>query len=264
MRVGFISANLVARASGYDGTEDWGYHDELTRERTDLADVREWLDEVAALGFDGVSVWSPHCWYHDADAEDAAAVREAAAERGLEIYAYAGSLGVDADGEREDPAAWRRTFETAAALGADHLAGSYGPPSNRDLIHDLVAETGVGFAFENHPESSAAEMYERIEGYEDCMGFAFDTGWAGTQGFDAPETVRELGEDLTEIHLKDVRAAGSHETCALGEGVVDVWGVLDALEEIGYDGWLSVEHEPYDRDPMPEVETSLQRVRERL
>ena len=43
MQIGFISANFVARESNYDGTEDWGYHDRLTRSRSDVNGVRLWL-----------------------------------------------------------------------------------------------------------------------------------------------------------------------------------------------------------------------------
>ncbi|WP_154019037.1 hypothetical protein [Halococcus agarilyticus] len=41
-----------------------------------------------------------------------------------------------------------------------------------------------------------------------------------------------------------------HETCALGDA--------------GYGGWVTIEHEPFDRDPLPEPRTSLDRLREWL
>jgi sugar phosphate isomerase/epimerase len=94
------------------------------------------------------------------------------------------------------------------------------------------------------------------------MGVAFDTGWAGTQGFDAADAVRDLDDLLYDVHLKDVESAGAHETCVLGDGVVDVRACLRALDDIGFDGWVTVEHEPFDRNPMPEVERSVERLRE--
>jgi sugar phosphate isomerase/epimerase len=262
MQIGFISANYVARASGYDGTEDWGYHDEATRSGPVAVDsLADWLDDVAAAGFEGVSLWTAHCDYHRADAETLAAVREAAESRGLPIYAYAGGFA-NPPAEGEDPgrrANWEATFRAAEALGCSHLAGGYGEQQDREIIEDMVAEFDVGFAYENHPEGSVAEIRERLT---PSMGVAFDTGWAGSQELDAPAAIRDLGDDLTEVHLKDVERPGTHETCTLGDGVVDVRGCLDALDDVGFEGWVSIEHEPYDRDPTEEVVESLERVRE--
>ena len=54
---------------------------------------------------------------------------------------------------------------------------------------------------------------------------------------------------------------GGHATCALGDGVVDILGVLAALKELGYTGAVSIEHEPYGYDPTEEVKLSLRRVK---
>ena len=51
-------------------------------------------------------------------------------------------------------------------------------------------------------------------------------------------------------YQKDVKAAGKHETCALGEGIVPVEKIVRFLVETGWEGTIGIEHEPYDRDPM--------------
>jgi L-ribulose-5-phosphate 3-epimerase len=76
------------------------------------------------------------------------------------------------------------------------------------------------------------------------LGVTIDTGWFGTQGYPADDAVRALRGRLRHVHLKDVRAAGTHETCGFGKGVVPLRAVVQALAEIGYTGVLSVEHEP--------------------
>ena len=56
------------------------------------------------------------------------------------------------------------------------------------------------------------------------------------------------------VHLKDVRAVGEpHDTCVWGEGVVDVEACVRALQRPGYDGVLTIEHEPEDHDPSDEI-----------
>jgi hypothetical protein len=47
------------------------------------------------------------------------------------------------------------------------------------------------------------------------------------------------------VHLKDVLRRGEpHDTCAWGEGVVDIEACVRALARLGYRGALAVEHEP--------------------
>jgi sugar phosphate isomerase/epimerase len=70
----------------------------------------------------------------------------------------------------------------------------------------------------------------------------------------------ELRDYLVHMHLKDITEIGGHETCALGDGVVDIRGILKALKEIGYTGAVTIEHEPYDHDPTEACAQSLKRV----
>ena len=82
---------------------------------------------------------------------------------------------------------------------------------------------------ENHPAKSAAAIRARIDGGNEWLGVCVDTGWLGTQGVPAPQAVREIGALVRHTHMKDVKAAGAHATCLLGEGVVDVAGTLAGL-----------------------------------
>jgi L-ribulose-5-phosphate 3-epimerase len=90
---------------------------------------------------------------------------------------------------------------------------------------------------------------EKIAPFAPWVGAAIDTGHFATQGYDAVEAVRELRDYLVDVHLKDVRAAGAHDTCTLGDGIVDIRGVLALLGEFGYERPITIEHEPYDHDP---------------
>ena len=63
------------------------------------------------------------------------------------------------------------------------------------------------------------------------------------------------------MHLKDVPAVGSHDCVAIGEGVVDVKGVIKELKASGYEGWLSIEIETTDHDPSDEIIQSAETIR---
>jgi len=47
-----------------------------------------------------------------------------------------------------------------------------------------------------------------------------------------------------------------------GEGAVDLKGVLDAIHEIGYRGFVTVELYPYEDRPVRAAETALVRLKE--
>ena len=73
------------------------------------------------------------------------------------------------------------------------------------------------------------------------------------------DAVRELGDRIWHVHFKDADPAVMAESratewhglestghgvfCELGKGCVDFPGVLAALGEIGYDGWIVVEQD---------------------
>ncbi len=86
----------------------------------------------------------------------------------------------------------------------------------------------------------------------------FDTGWIAAQ----------WGRRIKNVHLKDaagIPVMGKYLFPQLGEGRVDWKGFLAALDEIGYDGFLSVEFESFTwyetvlrRDPREAARLSLE------
>jgi L-ribulose-5-phosphate 3-epimerase len=76
--------------------------------------------------------------------------------------------------------------------------------------------------------------------------------------------IEELSGHLFHVHLKDVEALGTHVTCMYGEGCARIAECIDTLLRIGYAGPVSIEHEPYDRDPTAESARMLMLVREQL
>ena len=63
----------------------------------------------------------------------------------------------------------------------------------------------------------------------------YDVGNSTKGGFNVVEEIRWLGgKRICEVHLKD----NPHY---LGEGTIDFKGVIDALADIGFDGWAQLE-----------------------
>ena len=108
-----------------------------------------------------------------------------------------------------------------------------------------AARAGLRLGLENHPERTPAELLAKIGVDADVLGATVDTGWWGTQGYDAARAIEELAEHVLHVHLKDVRAAGEpHETCPWGEGVVPIEGACACSERLGYAGAIAVSTSP--------------------
>lgn len=219
------------------------------------AQFDELVRAIASLGVRAIEVWSAHL----VPTSTAATVAQAAdilAQHGLRVAGYAASLrraGLS-DAELE------RTFEIAADLGAPLVVGGL-HPAYAETVYALCQSTGIGFALENHPEHDPLDILAQIDSRERHFGVALDTGWFKTNGVDVIKAIGRLQEHLLHIHLKDVRSVGlPHRTCPLGDGVVGIQAVLARLQQVGYQGMLSIEHEPPDHDPLADLAVSVKRV----
>lgn len=254
MRISFITANYVAREVGYRlNPFSWGAADRATVEAFHTPQFDRKFDELCRLvkeaGFHNIDLWVAHL---NPFVASPSMVRDAASilrSHGLTVVAYTGGLGRP-EMTRADAV---KVYETARAIGAP-LLGVGLHPTNAALAYELGKEYGIKYAIENHPEKSPQELLARIGDYSEVIGVTQDTGFWGMFGYDAVTATHQLKDHLLHLHLKQVRQTpdGWH-SCAYDEGVVDIEGVVSALREIGYQGAISVEHEPANEDPMPAV-----------
>lgn len=151
----------------------------------------------------------------------------------------------------EDLAWW---IAAAAEAGCRLLRIVLGGPSMRGLepdavrterslpvlasLADLALRHGVRLAIENHGDTGSrhvADILGRLD--HPAVGSCFDTANAVRTGDDPVESATELARWVMMLHLKDVEPLErqvSHVSgpCSVpfGSGVVDLHGVLDALD----------------------------------
>lgn len=250
-RVAFNTANLVARFTGYRfELRNWGEQHQKTVARTDEAAWAAICREIAAVGFSAVEIWEAHAAPESLNRDKAARWSRILSDHGLRAVGYAGGLR-------------RETLQICQWLGIPHVDGGLRGQTPEQATA-LCQEFGVKFNVENHPEKTAAEALAKIGGGNEWLGLCVDTGWFGTQAADVPAQIRAAGRFVRHTHIKDVKAAGAHETCQLGAGVVNVAGCLAALTEIGYSGDYSWEDEPEDRNPFDSAVSNRRYIEERL
>ncbi|HXK09752.1 MAG TPA: sugar phosphate isomerase/epimerase family protein [Vicinamibacteria bacterium] len=250
-RVSFNTANLVARVSGYRyELSHWMDQHAKTVAATDEAAWKAICGEIAAAGFQAVDVWEAHAAPESLDEAKARKWKRILDESGLTPVSYAGGLRPE-------------TLRICQWLAIPHIDGGLRDHSPEQATA-LCREHGVRFNVENHPEKSAAEILAKIGGGNEWLGVCIDMGWLGTQGVSGPAVIEACGSLVRHTHVKDVKAAGKHETCLLGEGSADVAGCLAALRELKYAGWYSWEDEPEDRNPFDSAARNRQWIETRV
>jgi inosose dehydratase len=166
----------------------------------------------------------------------------------LVLAASAGTSGYER-ADRLDPAGW-----SELARGIDRVA-------------ELAADRGLRVALHPH-HGTLIERPEDVARLLDVsdVGLCLDTGHVVVGGGDPLELSRMAAGRVFHVHLKDVSAALAERVARgilgyrdavraglyrpLGDGDLDVTGILRALEESGYAGWYVLEHdEVLDHEP---------------
>ena len=250
--ISFITANFVARELGYHMTEGWMQGDGATQAHFKPLETFEsrfeaMLAEVKAMGFGAIDLWGAHLHPDWASDEHLKIASSLLGKHGLKVAALAAWCGsLDQ---------LKGFCRVAVGVGSPVIGG--GAPLLREFRSEAIAvlkDHNVKLALENHPEKTPQDILDQVgDGGDGMIGHACDTGWWGTQGFDAPTAIRELRDVLFAVHLKDIKAVGGHDTCKYGDGIVNIHACVQALREINYTGPLGVEHEPEHHKPTQDV-----------
>ena len=155
-----------------------------------------------------------------------------------------------------------------------------------NLDRAAARAAGRGLLATLHPHvGTMVEGPDEVHRVLDGSGIALclDTGHLLIGGTDPAELARAAAARIGHVHLKDVTAAVAHKVAGheisyadgvsgglyrpLGQGDVDVAGVVSALEAAGYQGWYVLEQDtildgpPRDEGPVRAVRESLDYLR---
>jgi sugar phosphate isomerase/epimerase len=134
----------------------------------------------------------------------------------------------------------------------------------------MAADEGVKLAMENHFDFTADEFAALINRVNSpYFGMCFDTGNDLRIGDDPVETARLLGKHIFATHTKDVQAVYGVSpkewyffSCVpVGQGVINMPGVVDTLLAEGYQGLFAIELDYPHPDVLDEDTAVAQSVR---
>ena len=212
-----------------------------------------------AAGFEALDLWLAHLNWRWATPEHVPIARDLLDRHGLRVVSLAGNFGAT-------PAELESACRLANALDVD-LLGGMGDVLRHDrpAAESVLREHGVRFGYENHPERSPQEVLELIGDADDVLGAAVDTGWWATQGYDPVQAIRDLRGRLFHVHLKDVEAPGNPHLVHARRGRAPRSRTAStSFSTPATRGALTIEHEPYDRDPTGEVIRMREQLEARL
>ena len=144
-----------------------------------------------------------------------------------------------------------------------------GDPSPQTLprIEKFVKEYDIRIAIHNHgPEdklwASPFDVLRAVNGMDSRIGCCIDVGHTVRAGADVVEAIHAAGPRLFNVHMKDLADPKNKESqVAVGDGVLPIRKMFEALVAIKYKGFVDLEYEVHPDDPMPGVISSFAYMR---
>jgi sugar phosphate isomerase/epimerase len=196
----------------------------------------------------------------DPQAEAAALADYAAA--GIKLHA-AGAIYFAKDEDQDI----RSKFEYCKRAGIGVIVAGDPALATLPRIEKFVKEFDIRIAIHNHgPEDklwpSPLDVLRAVKDMDPRMGCCIDVGHAARAGTDVVQAIREAGPRLFNVHMKDLTSFQSKESqVAVGDGILPVRGMFEALIAIKYNGFVDLEYEIHPDDPMPGVISSFAYMR---
>ena len=242
----------------------------------------DFVNRAAELQVDGVSLES--CFFDSLEAGYLSDIKAALDEKDMErVLAWGHPDGLEAGRNRD---AWREMnglIPKARFMGADIMRIVASSLMFRNEPHEpqieaivemlkesvkIAEDNGVLLAIENHIDYTSQEIEQILQRVgSDALKVNFDTGNTLRMMEDPVAAARRLGPYTVATHTKDVDACRHvrpeewffFSSVPVGTGLIDMPGVVRALQETGYTGVLAVEtdHHKDHQDEDKLVEQSV-------
>jgi sugar phosphate isomerase/epimerase len=214
--------------------------------------LEELLDELDDVGVEYLELWDYHCSPDD-DAETVERGVDAIENSPVTVCGY-GVIDLDDTGQAREHVAFADRFD------AGYVTVNY-PPARDDVTEELVAlgnefEIDVGihnYSSVHHDDlsqvfSTIDDVRGVLDRYDDeRLGLCVDTGHFLVESVDPEDVLRELGDRVNSVHLKDTSDAEIEDFP--GAGKLDLPTIFDLLDEhVDLDAPVVIEYElPADR-----------------
>jgi sugar phosphate isomerase/epimerase len=128
-----------------------------------------------------------------------------------------------------------------------------------DIVEKLAREYKVLIAIHNHGPGdkrypSPLDVWRLVKDRDPLMGLCIDVGHTVRLGQDPVAIIGQTASRLHDFHMKDVTAATAEgKATEVGRGVIDIVGVLKAMQQAKYPYYVNLEYEANEDAPMPGI-----------
>ena len=232
-------------------------------------DREQALKRIRDLGLKYVEFFQKHAPL-ESTPEQIQAIKRLCKEYDITPIAY----GVQHFSKNHD--ANKRIFDFGAALGVKHFSADPDPDAF-DSLDKLCDEYKISIAIHPHgpvgPNRlhrwySAETIMAAVKNHHPLIGSCLDTGHlirAAQLGkpLDPAQQVRVMGARNFGMHLKD--HDNQRKTDVIyGKGALDVRAVLQALRDVQFKGWISIEYEANEENPSPDMAECLKVLKQAI
>ncbi len=134
-------------------------------------------------------------------------------------------------------------------------------------LERFAKQYDIKVAIHNHgPEDkrfpSPYDALKHVRNLDRRMGLCIDIGHTVRTGTDVVRAIADAGPRLLDMHVKDLRdltAKGSQ--CIVGEGAIPIAAIFEELEAVRYQGYVNLEYEIDEDDPLPGMKQSFAYMR---
>jgi inosose dehydratase len=194
------------------------------------------------------------------------ALKKLCAEYGVQPIAY----GVQSFKKNSDDN--KRNFELAKRMGLKYLSADPDPDSFDDL--DKLCEeyqiaigihphgpSGSGRNMKMHRWYSAEVILPAVKDHNPLIGTCIDVGHIlrcvlMDKKLDPVQQIHMMGARNFGLHLKDFDPAKKKEVI-VGQGALDVPGIVKVLKEIDFKGYVNLEYELNEQNPTADMAEGL-------
>jgi sugar phosphate isomerase/epimerase len=230
-------------------------------------DTEAALKRIQELGLHYVEFYQKHAPLNSSP-EQIEALRKLGREYGITPIAW----GVQRFTKNHD--ANKKIFAFGKALGVKAFSATPDRDSF-DSLDKLCEEYKIAIAIHPHgpvgkgkldPWYSAEIIMAAVKDHHPLIGSCLDTGHlirAAQLGknLDPVQQVRHMGARNFGLHLKD--HDNSKKTDVIfGQAVLDVPGVLKALKDLNFKGYISIEYEAHADNPSPDMKACVEVFKE--
>lgn len=273
-RGGYVQVINEMQETGYTGTElgDWGF---MPTDPTFLT------QELGSRQLNLLASWVS-VFLHDADRHQQSADDAVRTAKLLAAVGGPANMIVLGNDPYADPVRTKHAGRVTPDLGMSEEQWQTFARGANYVARRVVDEAGLRTVFHHHIGTwvETPDETRRLLDMTDpaILGLCFDTGHWSFAGGDPVQGIHEFTDRIWHVHFKDHEpnvarqsreqgwdgptSVGHGVFCELGRGDVDFPGVVNALQEVGYAGWIVVE-----QDVLPGMGTpkeSAQRNREYL